>query len=59
MMPVAPQTLSLRGNLRARQQKAALVVVRLAQAASMACGVRLDCGFLLPCEHHEKAMNTF
>ena len=25
----------------------------------MACGARLDCGFLLPCGLHEKIMNTF
>ena len=25
----------------------------------MDCGTRLDCGFLLPCGHHEKIMNTF
>jgi len=24
----------------------------------MACGTRLDCGFLLPCGHHEKIVNT-
>ncbi len=24
----------------------------------MACGTRLDCGFLLPCGHHEKTVNT-
>ncbi|MDE2415519.1 MAG: hypothetical protein KGM60_12225, partial [Comamonadaceae bacterium] len=41
-----------------RQQKAALVVAHLAQAASMAYGARLDCGFLLPCGHHEKIVNT-
>ena len=25
----------------------------------MDCGTRLDCGFLLPCGHHEKITNTF
>jgi len=45
-------------TLRARQQKAAFVVAHLAQAASMAYGARLDCGFLLPCGHHEKIVNT-
>jgi hypothetical protein len=44
-------------TLRARQQNAALSVARLVQAASMACGVRLDCGVLLPCGLHEKTMN--
>jgi len=38
---------------------ATLVVARLAQAASMGCGGRLDRGHLLPCGHHEKAVNTF
>ncbi|SFU82819.1 hypothetical protein SAMN04489707_102448 [Paenacidovorax caeni] len=23
----------------------------------MACGARLDCGFLLPCGHYEKIVN--
>ncbi|WP_344869785.1 hypothetical protein [Comamonas faecalis] len=40
------------------QQKAALSVAHLVQATSMACGARLDCGFLLHCGHHEKIVNT-
>jgi len=46
-------------TLRARPQKATRVVTRLAQAASMACCVRLDGGLLLPCGHHEKIVNAF
>ena len=46
-------------TLRARQQTATLVVARLAQAASMGCGRRLDRDGLLPCVPHEKIVNRF
>ena len=47
------------GNPSARQQTATLVVARLAQAASMGCGRRLDRDGLLPCVPHEKIVNRF
>jgi len=50
----------LRGNPSGKAAKNRYcVVAHLGKAASMACGARLDCGFLLPCGHYEKTMNTF
>jgi hypothetical protein len=48
----------VRGNPKGKAAKSRYcVVAHLAQASSMACGARLECGFLLPCGHYEKIVN--